>query len=119
MNARVPGCYCSCDTTCVRCIECVPTYRRLVKIEQQWDNRVKALGVEAANKTREIECKHKRERKALVQVHRQSTLTSRRFVNLAGKHCALPVARSKNSVDFPTLNYTERRCCETEISQMD
>lgn len=43
--------------------------RNLVKIRREWENKLNNLKVDAIDKTREVECKHRKHRRALAQVY--------------------------------------------------
>ncbi|CAM9364932.1 unnamed protein product, partial [Ectocarpus fasciculatus] len=67
--------------------------RNLVKLERQWEERTSALDREAANKARELEGKHRRERKALAQHQRSSRDEAKSAIPLNGRLVTMKASR--------------------------
>eukprot|EP00903_Cladosiphon_okamuranus_P006591 g6439.t1 len=70
-----------------------PLRWNLAKIEQHWDQRVAALETEAAEKTREIECKHRVERRALAKRLKSSRDAAKANIPLNGRLATLKASR--------------------------
>ncbi|CAM9282487.1 unnamed protein product, partial [Ectocarpus sp. 4 AP-2014] len=67
--------------------------RNLVKLERQWDERILTLEREATNKARELESKHRRERKALAQHQRSSRDEAKSAIPLNGRLVTMKASR--------------------------
>eukprot|EP00752_Nemacystus_decipiens_P004020 g3682.t2 len=70
-----------------------PLRWNLAKIGQQWDERIAALEAEATSKTREVECKHRVERRTLAKRLKASRDAAKANIPLHGRLANLKASR--------------------------